>query len=110
MPLRVCFLTAEMTPFAKAGGLSDVSGALVKYLHAAGHDIRLFLPGHASIKRSGLEIYPVDFLQDVPLAIGPRAYRFSVQTARIPGYADLRLPDRLSGVVWRTVDLHRRTG
>ena len=46
MPLRVCFLTAEMTPFAKAGGLADVSGALVKYLHAAGHDIRLFLPGH----------------------------------------------------------------
>ena len=84
MPLRVCFLTAEMTPFAKAGGLSDVSGALVKYLHAAGHDIRLFLPGHGSIKRSGLEIYPVDFLQDVPLAIGARSYRYSVQTARIP--------------------------
>ena len=36
MPLRICFLTAEMTPFAKAGGLADVSGALVKYLYAAG--------------------------------------------------------------------------
>jgi starch synthase len=84
MPLRICFLTAEMTPFAKAGGLADVSGALVKYLHAAGHDIRLFLPGHASIKRAELEIYPVEFLQDVPLTIGPRAYRFSVQTARVP--------------------------
>ena len=85
MPLRICFLTAEMTPFAKAGGLADVSGALVKYLHAAGHDIRLFLPGHGAIKRNGLEIYPVEFLQDVPLTIGPRAYRFSVQTARVPG-------------------------
>jgi starch synthase len=84
MPLRICFLSAEMAPFAKAGGLADVSGALVKYLHAAGHDIRLFMPGHASIKRAELETYPVEFLQDVPLTIGTRAYRFSVQTARMP--------------------------
>jgi starch synthase len=84
MPLRICFLTAEMAPFAKAGGLADVSGALVKYLHAAGHDIRLFMPGHASIRREQLEIYPVDFLQQVPVSIGATQYHFSVQTARLP--------------------------
>jgi starch synthase len=61
MPLRICFATAEMAPFAKAGGLGDVSGALAKYLHAAGHDIRLFLPAYASIPRAGLEAWPVDF-------------------------------------------------
>ena len=85
MSLRICFLSAEMAPFAKAGGLADVAGALVKYLHAAGHDIRLFMPGHASIRRAGLEIYPVAFLQNVPVAIGARQYVFSVQTARLPG-------------------------
>jgi starch synthase len=85
MPLRICFITAEMTPFAKAGGLADVSGALVKYLHAAGNDIRLFMPGHATIKRAALEIYPVAFLQDVPVTIGALRYVFSVQTARLPG-------------------------
>jgi starch synthase len=84
MPLRICYITAEMTPFAKAGGLADVSGALVKYLHAAGHDIRLFLPGHASIRRDGLELYPVEFLQDVPVTIGAHSYVYSVQTARLP--------------------------
>ena len=85
MAMRICFITAEMTPFAKAGGLADVSGALVKYLHAAGHDIRLFMPGHASIRRDALEIYPVAFLQDVPVTIGALRYVFSVQTARLPG-------------------------
>ena len=85
MPLRICFATAEMAPFAKAGGLGDVSGALVKYLHAAGHDIRLFMPAYAAIRREGLEIYPVEFLQDVPVQIGAHQYRFSVQTARLPG-------------------------
>jgi starch synthase len=85
MALKICFITAEMTPFAKAGGLADVSGALVKYLHAAGHDIRLFMPGYASIARAQLEIYPVEFLQDVALRIGTLEFRFSVQTARLPG-------------------------
>jgi starch synthase len=85
MPLRICFATAEMAPLAKAGGLGDVSGALVKYLHAAGHDIRLFLPNYATIRREGLESYPVEFLRDVPVLIGTRHYRFSVQTARLPG-------------------------
>jgi starch synthase len=85
MPLRICFATAEMAPFAKAGGLGDVSGALLKYLHAAGHDIRLFMPGYSTIRREGLEVYPVDFLQDVPVQIGAQRYRFSVETARLPG-------------------------
>src|ERR1700694_4891008 len=43
MPLKICFASAEVTPFAKAGGLADVSGALLKYLHADGHDVRLVL-------------------------------------------------------------------
>ena len=44
MPLRICFVAAELTPLAKAGGLADVSGALVKYLQSDGHDVRAFLP------------------------------------------------------------------
>jgi len=85
MPLRICFATAEMTPFAKAGGLADVSGALIKYLHADGHDIRLFMPAYSSISRTGLEILPVDFLQNMWVQLGGYRYDFSVLTARLPG-------------------------
>ncbi|MFT3906305.1 MAG: glycogen synthase [Steroidobacteraceae bacterium] len=85
MPLRICFVTAEMAPFAKAGGLADVSGALVKYLHGAGHDIRLFMPSYSTIRRDGLESYPVDFLQKVPVQIGGETHQFSVDTVRLPG-------------------------
>jgi len=74
-----------MTPFAKAGGLADVSGALIKYLHADGHDIRLFMPAYSSIARSGLEIFPVDFLQNMWVKLGNYRYDFSVLTARLPG-------------------------
>jgi starch synthase len=85
MPLRICFVSAEMSPFAKAGGLADVAGALVKYLKAGGHDIRLFMPGYSQIRREGMERYPVDFLQNVPVRVGAYSYTFSVETARVPG-------------------------
>ncbi len=83
-PLRICFVTAEAAPLAKAGGLADVSGALTKYLHAAGHDIRLFMPAYASIQRAGLEIYPVDFLQNLSVQLADVRFDFSVLTARLP--------------------------
>ncbi|MFI4914188.1 MAG: glycogen synthase [Steroidobacterales bacterium] len=84
MPARIAFVSAEMTPFAKAGGLADVSGALVKYLHADGHDIRLFMPAYSSIALAQLDAQPVEYLQDIPLQLGAVHYVFSVLTARLP--------------------------
>jgi starch synthase len=85
MPLKICFASAEVTPFAKAGGLADVSGALLKYLHADGHDVRLFMPDYSSIQRHELQIYPVDFLSNLTLMLGTHRYDFSVSTAQLPG-------------------------
>ncbi|MFO7277602.1 MAG: glycogen synthase [Pseudomonadota bacterium] len=85
MPLRVCFITAEIAPLAKSGGLADVSSALTRHLSRAGHDVRVFTPGYSFIDRSKLEVHPVEFLQDVPLEVGPHRYRCSVSTVRLPG-------------------------
>jgi starch synthase len=85
MPLRICFIAAEVAPLAKTGGLADVAGALAKYLHDAGHDIRVFMPLHRQVDRRPLDIWPVEFLRDVELQLGLHALRFSVHTARLPG-------------------------
>ena len=42
--LKVLFVVSECVPFAKAGGLGDVSGALPITLAARGHDVRVVLP------------------------------------------------------------------
>ena len=42
--MRVAILSSEAVPFAKTGGLADVSGALTKALHAQGIDSFLVLP------------------------------------------------------------------
>jgi len=50
--LRVAILSPEAVPFAKVGGLADVSGALTKALHANGTDSFLILPLYDQIDRS----------------------------------------------------------
>lgn len=84
MPLKVCFIASEVTPLSKTGGLADVAGALVKFLHEAGHDVRLFTPLYSLIDRSKLAIKPVEGLDNVPLEVGPHRYRYSVLRAPIP--------------------------
>jgi starch synthase len=87
MPLRVCFIASEVAPLAKTGGLADVAGALTRYLHAAGHDLRVFMPLYRQIDRARLEMWPVEFLRAVPLKLGAHQFHFDVHTARLPGSA-----------------------
>ena len=47
--LHIGFLTAELAPFVKTGGLADVSAALPKALARAGHKVTLFLPRYGAI-------------------------------------------------------------
>ena len=83
-PLKICFVSAEVAPFAKTGGLGDVSAALPRTLHRLGHDVRLFLPFYARIDRDEHTIVSVDYLRDLALELGGRHYRFSVYTTRMP--------------------------
>ena len=85
MALRICFIASEVAPLAKTGGLADVSGALAKVLHQRGHDLRLFMPMYGQVDCSGLMIWPVEFLQGVPLRLGGSDLRFDVHTAQLPG-------------------------
>lgn len=50
-PLRVFFVTSEVFPLIKVGGLADVSSALPKALAGRGHDVRLFLPHYTGLPR-----------------------------------------------------------
>lgn len=49
-PLKVYILAAEIAPFARAGGMADVVGALPKALKAFGHDVRLVMPRYSQVK------------------------------------------------------------
>jgi len=48
-PLHVAYVTPEMVPFQKTGGLADVSGALPKALAGLGHRVTVVMPRYGSI-------------------------------------------------------------
>ncbi|MGI9246182.1 MAG: glycogen synthase [Steroidobacteraceae bacterium] len=85
---RICFLTAEIAPFAKTGGLGDVAAALVRRMHRRGHELRVFVPLHGVMDLNGVPRRRVDSLVDVPVQVGTQEYRYDVHEARLPGTDD----------------------
>ncbi len=47
--LNILYVSAEMSPFAKTGGLADVAGSLPKALLEMGHDVRVVMPKYKMI-------------------------------------------------------------
>jgi len=48
-PMKILFVSAEVSPYCKTGGLGDVAGSLPAALRDAGADARVVLPKYGSI-------------------------------------------------------------
>ena len=48
-PLRILFVSTEVNPYSKSGGLGDVAGSLPKALRDMGVDVRVVLPKYKTI-------------------------------------------------------------
>ena len=65
-PSRVLFVSSEVYPLAKTGGLADVSAALPLSLRLLGVDIRLMLPGYPQALDLLLDKKVVATFEDLP--------------------------------------------
>ena len=84
--MRIAILSSEVVPFAKTGGLADVSGALPKALKNDGNDAVVVLPLHQQINRELLDPKPIDDLR-VEWRGHPRLTRvWRSQAAGAPAY------------------------
>jgi len=64
--LKILFVSAEVSPYAKTGGLADVAGSLPQQLKAMGNDIRIVMPGYKEVKENK------KYIADFPVQMGPR--------------------------------------
>jgi len=64
--LKILFVSAEVDPFAKTGGLADVAGSLPKELSILGHDVRVVMPRYGVIKEKA------GYVNDFPVEMGNR--------------------------------------
>lgn len=67
--LSILFITSEVLPFAKTGGLADVSAALPLALTELGHDVRLIIPKYGSVSERRNRIHEIKRLKEIPMEI-----------------------------------------
>ena len=84
-PLKILFVTPEVEPFVKVGGLADMVGALPKDLAAMGHDVRVVAPAYGSLKIPDEGWF--DLEEPLGVEVGASAHWARTWTACLPGSA-----------------------
>jgi starch synthase len=84
--MRVLYVSSELYPLVKAGGLGDVSAALPPALRRVGVDVRLFLPGFPAFREGIEEQEPVVSLGAAFGAADVTVYRGRVPETGVPAY------------------------
>ncbi|MDW8246267.1 MAG: glycogen synthase [Sandaracinaceae bacterium] len=79
-------MSSELAPFAKVGGLADVSYALPRALAQAGVDVRIVVPLYRRalehIRSGGISYHPL--LDGLSVELGHRKWKFSVVETILP--------------------------
>ena len=68
--LNILYLSAEVAPFAKTGGLGDIGGSLPKALQAMGNDVRVVMPAYQNIENGYEGVTPLPGVLHVPVRGG----------------------------------------
>lgn len=68
--LKVLFVSAEVSPFAKVGGLADVAGSLPKALRSLGHDVTVVMPAYQMVLDDPRWTI-TDVRESIPVCINP---------------------------------------
>lgn len=78
-PLNILFGSAEITPFAKVGGLADVASALPRALASLGHKLAVVTPYYGCVKQKGIKPTGIT----VSVKMGNRTFRGSFWKGRL---------------------------
>jgi len=79
-PLKILIAAAEVAPFAKSGGLADVTAALAKELRRLGHDVRLVMPRYRQVGIERNQLQPV--VRGLRVGLGSHGIEASVLEGR----------------------------
>ncbi|MEM7798269.1 MAG: glycogen synthase [Chloroflexota bacterium] len=91
--MRILFVSAEVYPFAKVGGLADVAGSLPKYMARLGHEVQVVMPAYRSIENAHqngeLNIESTDTILDVPVnntIVKAGVFKSYIPASEVPVY------------------------
>ncbi|MGA9117803.1 MAG: glycogen synthase GlgA [Bacteroidota bacterium] len=81
--LNILFVSSEVDPFAKTGGLADVSGALPQTIKGMEHEIRVIMPRYGSINERKSRLHQMIRLNDIVIPVGSKTYPAAVKSSFI---------------------------
>ncbi len=76
--MNIAFVSSEVVPFAKTGGLADVSGALPIELTKLGHNVKVFMPKYFSIDEKIFNLQPESWLGEIPIRVANQIHNIKV--------------------------------
>jgi starch synthase len=89
--MDITFVTTELSPFVKVGGLADVSAALPKVLRMFGHTVTIVMPRFPALEEHGLLL--ARRLTPLRFSLGERAFEATVLDGRLASQVDLVVVD-----------------
>ena len=89
--MEILFVTTELAPYVKVGGLADVSAALPKTLKSLGHRVTVVLPRYPAFEEAGLLM--ARRLTPLRLTLGEQTHEVTVYDGRLSSQVELALLD-----------------
>jgi starch synthase len=89
--MEITFVTTELSPFVKVGGLADVSTALPKALRTLGHAVTIVVPRFPELEAQGLLL--ARRLTPLRFSLGDRTFESTVFDGRLASQVDLVVVD-----------------
>jgi starch synthase len=81
--MKILIASPEVVPFAKTGGLADVTGALPKALAKQRHDVRIVMPRYRMVDASRFGL--TRLMPELDVVFSGTRYKGAVDTCTIPG-------------------------
>ncbi|MFH1781912.1 MAG: glycogen/starch synthase [Patescibacteria group bacterium] len=79
---KILFLSSELTPLAKAGGLADVAGALPKELIKLNLDIQVIIPFYQEIRKQNIKKKKI--IARLPVPFGKEIHHVNIYKSHTP--------------------------
>ncbi len=80
-PLNVLYLSSEVEPFVKTGGLADVSSALPQSIKQLSNEVRIMLPRYGSVSERSAKLHEMIRLKEIPIPLGKKVHSANVQSS-----------------------------
>jgi starch synthase len=82
-PLSILFVSSEVQPFIKVGGIAEVTYSFPLAVRDIGHDIRVMVPKYGSVSERRNRIHEINRLRDIPIPIGNHSEPATIKSSSI---------------------------